>query len=141
MMANWRRTRSNRAIIFIFFTMLLNGCAGGQTSQQVVSPLYMLTTSGFQAWDVNDQTPKRQALMNSIPGGKIVAYTGEGAAYYVYADTNSNTLYVGDEATYQKYLSMTKGKQLCERMEGQNQQEFWGCFVEFQAVGAQPRAK
>ncbi len=87
------------------------------------------------------ETPKRQALLNSIPPGKIVTYLLDGATYHVYVDKDSNTLYVGDAAAYQKYLSMTQGKQVCERVEGKNPQEFWGCFVEFQAVGAQPRVK
>lgn len=140
-MANWRKAGSNAAIWLIFFTLLFNGCAGGQTSQQIVSPLYMLTTSGFQRWDVNMETPKREALLNAIPRGKIVTYLREGEVYHVYADEDSNTLYVGNEAAYQKYLSMTQGKRLCERVDAQNPQEFWSCFEEFQAVGARPRVK
>ena len=130
------------AILLILSTMLLSGCAAGQTSgQEVVSPLYMLTTAGFQKWDINNETPKRQALMSNIPPGKIVTYKVDGGTYHIYADQDSNSLYVGDAAAYEKYLRMTRGQQVCERVEGTNQQEFWGCFVEFQGVGARPGGK
>jgi hypothetical protein len=144
-MPNRSKSWSHAAILLSFFLMLLSGCAGGQTGQQtdsqaaaLVSPLYMLTTAGFQKWEVNLQTPKRQALLDSIPYGKIMTYVIDGTVYHVYADKDSNTLYVGDAAAYQKYLVMSTGKQLCERVEGQNQQTFWRCFVEFQQVGPTP---
>lgn len=140
-MANLRSARFNAAILLISCAIFFSGCAGGQTSQQVVSPLFILTEAGFSRWDVNMETPKTQALLNSIPYGKIVTYMRGGEAYHVYADKNSNTLYVGDAAAYQKYLSMTHAKQICERVEGKNQQEFWTCFEEFQAVGPRPQGK
>lgn len=142
MMPSWRKVRSYAAIFLIFSITLLNGCVGGQTSgQQIVSPLYMLTTAGFQKWDINNETPKRQALMNNIPPGKITTYKANGGTYHVYADQDSNSLYVGDAVAYEKYLRMSKGQQVCERVEGTNQQEFWGCFVEFQGMGARPGTK
>jgi|WetSurSiteA1Bulk_404760.scaffolds.fasta_scaffold202713_1 hypothetical protein len=141
-MPNLRRAGVRAAMGGLCLVMLLMGCAGRQTSQDIVSPLYMLKTAGFQPWEVNiDTTPKRLALMNSIPPGKMVAYSQNGAAYYVYADMDTNTLYVGDAAALQRYLSMTQGKQLCERVEGKNSQEFWGCFVEMQAGGGKPGLK
>lgn len=140
-MANWRSARFNAAILLISCAILFYGCAGGQTSQQVVSPLYMLTEAGFQRWDVNMETPKSQALLNAIPYGKIVTYKRDGEVYHVYGDKNSNALYVGNAAAYQKYLSMTQAKQICERVEGKNQQEFWTCFEEFQTVGPRPQGK
>lgn len=140
-MANWRSARFNAAILLISCAILFYGCAGGQTSQQVVSPLYMLTEAGFQRWDVNMETPKSQALLNALPYGKIVTYKRDGEVYHVYGDKNSNALYVGNAAAYQKYLSMTQAKQICERVEGKNQQEFWTCFEEFQTVGPRPQGK
>jgi hypothetical protein len=147
MMSNRSKTRPNAAILSILFIILIGGCAGGQTSQtdsQAISPvshLYMLTTAGFQKWTVNDDTPKRQALLNSIPYGQIVTYQSNGTVYHVYADKDSNTLYVGDAAAYQRYLTMGEGRKLCQRVKGENQQEFWSCFVEFQQVGPTPGKK
>jgi hypothetical protein len=138
-MTNWSKARSKAAILFIFVAMVVSGCAGGQTSQQTgqqtVSMQYMLTESGFQPWGVNLETPKRQALLESMPTGKIVTYRRDGEVYHVYADERFNTLYIGDEAAYQKYLSMARGKQLCERVDAQSPQEFWRCLEETQKPG------
>jgi hypothetical protein len=102
-MTNWSKARSKAAILFILVAMVVSGCAGGQTSQQTgqqtVSMQYMLTESGFQPWGVNLETPKRQALLESMPTGKIVTYRRDGEVYHVYADERFNTLYIGDEAS------------------------------------------
>ena len=135
MMANWRKAGFNAAIFLVLFAMLFNGCAAGQSTQQVVITEYLLKDAGFKPWDVNMQTPKSQALLNSIPKGKIVTYQADGGVYHVYGDENSKTLYIGDTAAYQKYLSMAKGKQLCERVDATNSQQFWSCFDEFQKSG------
>jgi len=128
----------------IILAVALAGCAAPQESQQssqqmlTPSPLYMLTTAGFRPWGVNMETPKRAALLNSIPRGKIVSYEMNGSAYHVYADPNADILYVGDELAYQRYLGMTTGKSYCERVKGENQEQFWRCFEEFQTKGAHP---
>jgi hypothetical protein len=141
-MRNRRKAGTKAAIGLIFVLALLSGCAGTQTgSQPSASPLYMLTTAGFQKWEVNEQTPKRAALLNNIPPGKIVTYMENGRGYHVYADQDSKSLYVGDEPAYQKYLSMSHSSKLCERVMGQNNQEFWSCFEEYQAEGARPRGR
>jgi hypothetical protein len=134
-MTNWSKARSKAVIFFILVVMVVSGCAGGQTGQQTVSMQYMLTESGFQPWNLNLETPKRQALLNSLPKGKIVTYRRDGEVYHVYGDELSTTLYVGDEAAYQKYLSMARGKQLCERVNAQSPQEFWRCLEETQKPG------
>jgi hypothetical protein len=135
-MANWRKARYSTGILLVFSTILLYGCAGGQTKEQLISPLYMLTASGFKPWTVNMETPKRQALLNALPKGKIVTYERNGEVYHVYADENSSTLYVGDQAAYQKYLSLARGKKICERVNGTNPQGFWNCMEESQKADA-----
>lgn len=137
-----RKARAEAAILLVGLIMLVMGCAGAQTSSQPsASPLYLLTSAGFQQWTINDETPKREALYNNIPPGKIVTYVMDGTVYHVYADKDSHTLFVGDGAAYQKYLALSHGSQLCERVEGQNQEQFWRCFVEFKAVGAKSGTK
>jgi hypothetical protein len=140
-MTNWSKARAKAAIFFISVAMVVGGCAGGQTSQQTVSMQYMLTESGFQPWSVNLETPKRQALLDSLPKGKIVTYRRDGEVYHVYGDERSTTLYIGDEAAYQKYLSMARGKQVCERVNAQSPQEFWRCLEETQKAGTGQRLK
>jgi len=123
------------ALLFIFAALLLHGCAGKQTTQQVVKTEYFLTQAGFEKWDVNMETPKRQALLTSIPKGKITTFEKGGLTYHAYADEGGQALYVGDDAAYQKYLSMTRGRKLCERVTAPDSSQFWTCYDEFQKAG------
>lgn len=91
---------------------------------------YLLTKAGFKKWDVNQETPKRQALLAALPPEKISTYKRNGQTYHVYADVGSNSLYVGDEAAYQRYLSLAGKRQVCERVTGANQVQFWSCIEE-----------
>jgi hypothetical protein len=143
-MANWNWARFMGAISLILAAVLINGCAGGgqtlvetggQALPQEVTTEYLLTTAGFKRLPVNDDTPKRQALMNSIPSGKLVTYTRNGEVYHAYADEGSKALYLGDEPAYQRYLALARGRKLCERVPGTNQVEFWGCMQEYQGRG------
>jgi len=120
------------ALLFIFAALLLHGCAGGQNTQQVVRTEYFLQEAGFQKWDVNMETPKRQALLNSIPKGKITTFEKGGLTYHAYADEGGQALYVGDDAAYQKYVSMSRGRKLCERVTTPDSSQFWSCFDEVQ---------
>ena len=141
-MANLKTAKFNAAIWLALGALLLTGCADVQVQkQEMVSPLYILTTAGFTRLDVNMNTPKTQALLNSIPYGKIMTYKRNGEVYHVYADKDFNALYVGDEVAYQKYLSMTHAKQLCERVDATDPLAFWSCFEEVQTGGPRPRGK
>jgi len=144
-MANWNRTNIMGAISLILAVSLMNGCAGGgqtlaetggQTLPHEVTTEYLLTTAGFKRLTVNDNTPKLQALLNNIPPGKISTYTRNGDVYHAYADEGSRALYLGDEAAYQRYESLARGRNLCVRVPGKNQVEFWGCMQEYQEHGA-----
>jgi hypothetical protein len=123
------------ALLFIVLALLLHGCAGGQTTQQLVKTEYFLTQAGFQKWDVNMHTPKRQALLNSIPRGKITTFAKGGLTYHAYTDEGGQALYVGDDAAYQKYVSMSRGRKLCERVTAPDSSQFWSCFDEVQKGG------
>ncbi len=135
-MANWRSARFNAAILLISCAILFYGCAGGQTSQQVVSPLYMLTEAGFQRWDVNMETPKTQALLDALPSGQVTTFSGNGKVYHAYPDKLANTLYVGDQAAYANYVSMAQDRKVCQRVDAPDSSGFWGCFQELQQQGA-----
>ncbi len=134
-MTIWYKGMGLLAILSIILTISLSGCAGGQTTQGAVTTENLLTTAGFKRLDVNDETPKRQALLNSLPQGKISSYGPEGEGYYAYPAESSNALYVGNEVAYQKYLSLARGRNLCERVSGQNGVAFWGCMEEYRGAG------
>jgi len=139
MMANRRQARSKALILLIFCTILFYSCTGAQTIQETVVTENLLTRAGFQPYKANMETPKTQALLDAIPKGQITTFTGNGKVYHAYPDERSNTLYVGDEAAYQRYLSMAKGQKVCRRVEAQNSAGFWSCFDEFQKSGRAPR--
>ena len=142
MVANWRQAGSKTAIGFILVAILFYGCAGGQVRsggqplQEVVIDEYMLTTAGFQKYKPNMETPKTQALLDALPSGQVTTFTGDGKIYHAYPDKGSNTLYVGDQAAYDKYVSMAQGKKVCQRVDAPNSAGFWGCFQEMQQKGA-----
>lgn len=131
----WRKNRFSAALLLILLAILFNACAGGQTTQELVTTEYFLDKAGFQKLAVNDTTPKRQALLNSIPRGKISTYQKNGETYHAYTDEAAQRLYIGDETAFQNYLTMTKGRQLCERVVGPDSAKFWSCYDEFQKSG------
>ena len=141
MVANRRQARSKTASCFILVAILFYGCAGGQVRsggqplQEVVIDEYMLTTAGFTKYKPNMETPKTQALLDALPSGQVTTFRANGIAYHAYPDKGSNTLYVGDQAAYDKYVSMAQGKKVCQRVDAPDSSGFWGCFQEMQQKG------
>jgi len=131
----WNKERFIAAILLVLFAFPLCGCAGLETSQDRVITEYLLREAGFAKLDVNDQTPKRQALMDATPQGQFTTYRMDGKKYYVYNDKSSQALYFGDEAAYQKVVSMVNDKKLCQSMDATQSAAFWSCFEEFQKAG------
>ena len=130
-----RQAGFNALLLLVFLAIFLHGCAGGQTTQNLVMTEYFLEKAGFQRWNVNDTTPERQALMNSIPRGKITTFEKRGGTYHVYTDEAAQRLYVGDDAAYQKYVSISQGRKLCERVVAPDSSQFWTCYDEYQKGG------
>jgi hypothetical protein len=124
-------------LLCIFLALLLAGCAATQErTQNLVTTEYFLQQAGFQMWAVNDTTPKRRALLDAIPRGKITAFEKDGVPnYYAYTDENAQRLYIGDDAAYQKYLTISKGRNLCEKVTAPNSSHFWSCYDEYQKRG------
>ncbi len=137
MMTVRRKDRFVAALLLISLALLLPACATVQaTRQDLVVTEYFLEKAGFQQLKVDDTTPKRQALMQNIPRGKISTYQRDGETHYAYTDEKAQRLYIGDETAYQNYLVMTKGRQVCERVEGGSETaKFWSCYDEFQKSG------
>ena len=97
--------RLTAAILLLLLPVLLNACAGHETTQTKVVNEYLLTSAGFGKLDVNATTPNRQALWDATIKNQFVTYYVGGVKYYVYADSTSNALFIGDEAAYQKFLT------------------------------------
>ena len=131
----WNKERFIAAILLVLFAIPLCGCAGLETTQDRVVTGYLLREAGFAQLEVNDTTPKRQALMDAIPQGQFAIYSMDGKKYYVYKDESSQALYFGDEAAYQKFASLVGDKKLCQSMDATQSAPFWSCFQEFQKAG------
>jgi hypothetical protein len=123
------------AMLFLWLAVLLNGCTGGPSTQNLVITDYLLEDAGFAKLDVNDTTPNRQALLNATIKGQFIAYRTGDNWYYVYGDRASPALYIGDEAAYQRYLAKTRDKRLCQTLDASEGSAFWSCFQEVQKTG------
>jgi hypothetical protein len=132
----WRKEGFYATILLVSLALFLGGCSGVQTStQEQVINEYLLTQAGFKQMAVNETTPKRQALLNITPRGQFLAYRVEGAKWYVYGDQNTHTLYLGDEAAYQRYAAKVKDKRLCQSLDASDSTPFWSCYQEMQSGG------
>jgi hypothetical protein len=101
--------------------------------QQTVTTTYLLEQAGFKKLPVYEHyTRSRAALMNNIPIGKITTFEAGGSTHYVYNDEKFNTLYVGDELAYQKYLSLAQGQNVCQIVKGPSGEQFWSCMQEYE---------
>jgi hypothetical protein len=145
-MADWRQTRAKAAILLIFSIILFWGCAEGpirtsirQNTRQAVIDEYLLTKAGFKAYQSNNNTPKTQALIGALPRGEISTFKADDTVYHAYPDKVSNTLYVGTQADYAKYVSLAQGQRVCRRVQAPNSAGFWSCMDEFQKAGGLPK--
>jgi hypothetical protein len=137
-MVNRKQAGFHATIGLVCLIMVFSGCAGGQATQQLVVTEYLLKEAGFQAYRSNMETPKTQALLDAIPKGVMTTFKGDGRVYHAYPDERSNTIYVGDQAAYEKYVSLARGKQVCERVDAASSSGFWSCFDELQQKGVIP---
>lgn len=97
---------------------LLTGCAAGTATSppQAASPTgmeEMLTAAGFKVLPVNN--PKRQAIMQKLPPRQLVPHKKGQELVYVYAVPEAQSLYVGDEGAYQRFINQAVLQKLEER--------------------------
>ncbi len=120
-----------------FISLLWSGpvAADREKKQEQVVTEYLLEQAGFDKWRVPYDAPKREALLAALPKGIIVTYRANGKVYHTYGDHRARIIYVGDDAAYQRYLSLTETKNLCERREGGESAHFWSCFEEMRQGG------
>lgn len=120
-----------------FISLLWSGVAAAdrEEKQEQVVTEYLLEQAGFDKWRVDYDSPKREALLSSLPKGVIVTYRAGGKVYHTYGDHTARIIYVGDEAAYQRYRSLAEKKNLCERREGGESAAFWSCFDEMRPGG------
>jgi hypothetical protein len=123
----WRTKRPAAALLFILLAGLLGGCATGGSAQLKQN---MLTTAGF--WTADPNAPQTQLLMQASTPGQFSSYAIAGKKYYLYPDAYSNTLYMGDEAAYQRYVAMQQDKRLCRSLDVDSGTALWECVRDLQ---------
>ena len=143
-----RQNWFSAAICVMLASMLLAGCGGGpgpiasgqQHEQQQVGTEYFLQQAGFRKYQVNQNMPQQEALLSALPKRTVTTYERDGQKLYAYGDKDTRTLYIGDDAAYQRYLSLAQGRQVCRvRTGGAESSSFWNCMDEYrQGGGGQP---
>jgi hypothetical protein len=131
-------------ICLILVIMLGNGCGGGgpiasrdQHLQQQVGTEYLLQQAGFKKLPVNQNMPQQEALLSALPKRTVTTYERDGQKLYAYGDKDSHTLYIGDEISFQRYLSLARGRQICQVRAGSGESaQFWSCMDEYRQGGA-----
>ena len=110
---------------------------------------YFLQQAGFRKYQVNQNMPQQEALLSALPKRTVTTYERDGQKLYAYGDKDTRTLYIGDDAAYQRYLSGPgpaglpgKGRrrrigQLLEKTGGAESSSFWGCMDEYRQGGGQ----
>jgi hypothetical protein len=128
-----QRSLVKAALGLFMAVILVGGCAAARTNtKHMVVSEYVLEKAGFKKLDVNFDTPRRHALQLSIPKGQITTFEKGGKDYYVYNDPNHDALYIGDATAYKNYLSLAHGQNVCQKVKGTDNSQFWSCFQEYE---------
>src|SRR3974377_1193442 len=132
------------AICLMLVSLLCSGCGGGpgpiasgqEHMEQQVGTEYCLQQAGFRKYQVNQNMPQQEALLSALPKRTVTTYERDGEKLYAYGDKNTGTLYIGDDAAYQRYLTLAKGREICQvRAGGGESANFWGCMDEYRQGG------
>jgi len=139
------------AICLMLVSLLWSGCGGGsgpvasekEHMQQQTGTEYFLEQAGFKKWKVNQDMPQYEALLSALPKRTVVSYERDGKKLHAYGDKDTRTLYIGDNAAYQRYLALAQGRNQCEQRVGGGDlsAKFWSCMDEYQQGGQKQPAK
>ncbi len=126
----WSTQKVKITMLIILLAGLLGGCAAGWPASPAVKD-QALRGAGF--WPMEADTPKSQIVMQGSPQGQFSSYEVEGRRYYVYPDPHSNTLFVGNETAYQRYISRQQDKQLCGALDAESGAALSDCLRKLEA--------
>jgi hypothetical protein len=133
------KTRRYRPVIMalgIMLALTMTGCAT-TPSGSAKSPRELMLKAGYQQ-NVADQ-PEEIKHFQKLPAGKMLCYVRGDQKCYAYKDVNTNSMYVGDEAAFKRYVDRI----VQERMDQSYQQptmqpddpQFWNIWVDKQGGG------
>ena len=82
-------------LVPLLTVILLTGCTSTQKKETLMS------AAGFRT--VIPSTPKQIAQLKTLPQGKVVPVTKKGKTFFLFADSEHNTLLIGDQKQYTAY--------------------------------------
>jgi hypothetical protein len=138
------------ALCLVLISLLGIGCGGGPGPiasekahiQQQVGTVYFLQQAGFKMYPVNQNMPQQEALLSALPKRTVTIYERDGHKLYAYGDKDSRTLYIGDDAAYQRYLALAQGREVCKvRTGGGESANFWSCMDQYRQGGGGQQGK
>jgi hypothetical protein len=117
----------------IALAVLAAGCASDIQSKQ-----NMAVAAGFKV--ITPVKPDQQAILPTLPAGKVTQITYQGKTYYVLPDVKNNQAYVGGPAEYQAYQQLRLAKQLSnENLQAAQMNQMastnWGAWGGWNTVG------
>jgi hypothetical protein len=123
---------------FVILALTMTGCAAtSSTSASGKSQRDLLLAAGFRK-DVADQ-PGEIKHFQKLPPEKLLCYQRGNEKCYTLKDPVTNSMYIGDEAAFRRYLDLV----IQERLDKSYQQyrlqeddpEFWKLWVDKQGGG------
>lgn len=117
--------------MFIVLALTLLGCATTSPGT-ATSPRDLMLSAGFKQ-DVADQ-PGEIKHLQKVPGEKMLCYQREGQKCYAFKDPATNSMYIGDEAAFKRYLDRAIQERLDQKYHSpslmENDPEFWNQWVD-----------
>jgi hypothetical protein len=131
-----KRTASLLFIILVgVIGLSLVGCAVGPTAKAPTKTLpEMLREAGFRAFPAD--TPQAMAHLKTCPADTLMIHERPGARCYAFADPATKSMYIGDEAAYQRLQTLLEKQQ--QKIRQQKMQEdplFWQMWYTRSGLG------
>jgi hypothetical protein len=106
-------------VMSLVLALSLTTWAGPAAAQAAKSQAQVLKDSGFKQ-DVVD-TPAEAKHSEKLPEGKLLCYQRDGQKCYAFKDPATNSMFIGDEAAFQRYLD----RSIQEKMDNRSRETIW----------------
>lgn len=126
------------AALTLVLALMLQGCASTPSSSGK-SPRDLLLSSGFRQ-DVADE-PGEIKHFQKVPSEQLLCYTDKSGSRkcYAFKDPATNSMYIGDEAAFQRYVGEAVKQQFDPKQTTPFTQpddpQFWPIWVDKQGGG------
>lgn len=130
------RTASPLFIILVgVMCFSLIGCAGRTTATAPAQTTpEMLKAAGFKQYVAD--TPEKMAHLQACPVDTLMIHERRGARCYAFAEPSSKTMYIGDEAAYQRLKGLMEARP--QKVREQKMEEdplFWNMWGSLHGLG------